>query len=88
MADRSSFTGLRALTNHINIAGALRWAVRNFHREPVIGVSILLGVAGTKLFCSSHIVGPIFVYLKDPADPVRKLDVRKRVMEDAGRFSP
>ena len=39
-------SGLRALTNKINIAGALRWSLRTFHREPVIFVSVVIGTLG------------------------------------------
>ena len=86
MADPSKVGDIRALTNHINIAAALRWTLRMFHREPVIVVSLVLATAGIYFYGLVFTKGPLLVLAVNPEDPVRKLELKKAVYGDSGFF--
>jgi hypothetical protein len=46
MAGPAEFGMLRTISNNINIAYACRWTWRKLHRQPVITVSVLMGLLG------------------------------------------
>eukprot|EP01147_Barroeca_monosierra_P006729 gene6729-362_t len=37
---------LRALSNHVNLAGFLRWSWKSYHHQPAVVAATVLGIAG------------------------------------------